>query len=116
MPIYAAGFGLAFVLYRQFVGTQSFTADPLSVFRGFGVDITMLVRPTQGLLGIWDVPASAPREAIRPTSATPPWVTTFIAPIAMAGLAGFALSNNKTHGVPLLVLACLQRTSRSGRH
>ena len=108
MPIYAAGFGLAFVLYRQFVGTQSFTADPLSVFRGFGVDITMLVRPTQGLLGIWDVlRVSTPRSDSAYFGDASVWVTTFIAPIAMAGLAGFALSNNKTHGVPLLVLGML---------
>ena len=108
MPIYAADFGLAFVLYRQFVGTQSFAADPLSVFRGVGVDVTMLVQPTQGLLWLWDVlRISTPRSDSAYFGDASVWLTTFIAPIAIAGLAGFVLSKNKTHGIPLLVLGML---------
>ncbi|KVK77446.1 hypothetical protein WS90_22920 [Burkholderia cepacia] len=108
MPLHAVSFGLAFVLYRQFVGTQSFAADPLSVFRGFGVDVTMLVQPTQGLLWIWDVlRVSTPRSDSAYFGDASVWLTTFIAPIAVAGLAGFALSKDKAHGVPLLVLGVL---------
>ncbi|KUY82164.1 hypothetical protein WS46_14760 [Burkholderia sp. RF4-BP95] len=105
VPLFAVGFGIAFALYRQYVGTQGFTADPLSVFRGYGVDVTMLVRPTQGLLWIWDaLRISTPRSDVAYFGDASVWFTTFIAPVAIAGMAGFALTRERARGVPLLVL------------
>ncbi|WP_124903086.1 hypothetical protein [Burkholderia sp. Bp9004] len=108
VPLYAAGFGIAFVLYRQYVGTQSFAADPLSVFRGYGVDVTMLVRPTQGLLWIWDaLSISTPRSDAAYFGDASVWFTTFIAPVVIAGMAGLALTKERARGIPLLVLGVL---------
>ncbi|WP_322081995.1 hypothetical protein [Burkholderia sp. BCC1972] len=108
VPLYAAGFGIAFVLYQQYVGTQSFAADPLSVFRGFGVDVTMLVRPTQGLLWLWDaLRVSAPRSDAAYFGDASVWFTTFVSPVVIAGVAGLALTKDRACGVPLLVLGIL---------
>ncbi|WP_141727553.1 hypothetical protein [Burkholderia seminalis] len=108
VPLYAAGFGVAFALYRQYVGTQGFAADPLSVFRGFGVDATMLVRPTQGLLWLWDaLHVSAPRSDAAYFGDASVWFTTFVAPVAIAGVAGVVLMKDRAHGAPLLVLGVL---------
>ncbi|WP_175922346.1 hypothetical protein [Burkholderia latens] len=105
VPIYAIGFGVAFALYRQYVHTPSFAADPLSVFRGYGADVTMLVRPTQGLLWIWDaLRISTPRSDVAYFGDASVWFTTFVAPVAVAGMAGFALTRARARGVPLLVL------------
>ncbi|WP_060126365.1 hypothetical protein [Burkholderia territorii] len=108
VPLYAAGFGIAFALYRQYVGTQSFAVDPLSVFRGFGVDVTMLVRPTQGLLWIWDaLHISTPRSDVAFFGDASVWFTTFVAPVAVAGIAGLALTRERPRAVPMLVLGVL---------
>ncbi|AIO41309.1 putative membrane protein [Burkholderia cenocepacia] len=105
LPIYAVGFGIAFALYRRYIDTQSFHTDPLSVFRGYGVDVTMLVRPTQGLLWIWDtLRISTPRSDAAYFGDASVWFTTFVAPVAIAGMAVFALTRARARGVSLLVL------------
>lgn len=108
LPFYMTGFGMAYVLYARFVGTHDFAADPISVFRGFGVDVTMLLQPTEGLLWIWDVlRVSTPRSDVAFYGDASVWLTTFSAPVILVGLAGFKLTANKARAVPLLALGIL---------
>lgn len=46
---------IAASLYRFYVGTSGYYASPLSTFRGWGVDVSFLLRPTEGMSLIGDI-------------------------------------------------------------
>jgi hypothetical protein len=107
-PVYAAGFGLAFVAYLKFVGGQGYTADPLSIFRGYGVDATMLAFPTQGLLWFWDVlHIGLVRNDVYYFGDASVWITTFSSVFVVLGIVGCLLTKDRDRAIPLLVVGSL---------
>lgn len=91
LPVCIVGFGGAYVLYTRFVGRSAFDPAPLDVFRGWGLDLTFLVKPSSGGLWLWDALhwTTSRSEAIFYGDASV-WTTTFALPLAIVGLACFA--------------------------
>ena len=108
MPAYAAGFGLAVVLFFMFIGRHGYAADPLTVFRGYGVDLTMLAFPTKGLLWFWDAAhIGLVRNDAYYFGDASVWVTTFCATFVALGSLGCYLTKNRPRAIPLIVIGVL---------
>jgi hypothetical protein len=108
LPIMGVGFFLAYFLYTAFLGNYHFHIYPLSFFRGWGVDVTMLLRPTRGFHWLWDaLGLSTSRDAHMFWGDGSVWMTTFLAPLILSGLCGYALARDRKRATPYLVVALL---------
>lgn len=89
-PLHVVGFGLAYVLYAAYIGKPQFHPAPLDFFRGWGVDLTFLVIPTQGIHWIWDAFGwSVPRTDRTLFGDASVWATTFSIPVIVTGLVAW---------------------------
>lgn len=108
IPVYAGGFGLSVALFFAFIGGHGYATDPLSVFRGYSVDITMLAFPTKGLLWLWDqLHISLVRNDVYYFGDATVWITTFSAVFGVLGIAGYCLTKNRGRALPLLMTGLL---------
>lgn len=95
-PVHIASFIFAYGLYSIFIGRAHFTKSPIDIFRGFGVDLSFLAIPTQGvhwwadLLGF-----SVARSGDMYFGDGSAWITTFSLPIILAGLCAWWLTRKK---------------------
>lgn len=86
-PVHVLGFSLAYLLYLAYIGKPQFEASPLDFFRGWGLDITFLLIPTQGKLWLWDtLGLSIPRSNHDYFGDASVWITTFSLPLIVAGV------------------------------
>lgn len=86
-PIFLIGFAAAYTLYSAFIGRSSFEPASLDSFRGWGVDLTFLAKPTAKELWIWDfVGWTRERSQQRFYGDASVWTTTFALPMIVAGL------------------------------
>ncbi|MCK9540255.1 hypothetical protein [Dokdonella sp.] len=108
LPCMATGFGLAYVLYTTFLGSDHFDTSPLDFFRGWGVDAVMLLWPSSGAHWIWDAigVGTTRRESMFWGDASV-WMTTFIAPLLISGVAGFVVACKHPRAGALLAMAVL---------
>jgi hypothetical protein len=97
LPIHIASFALAYMLFVAYIGKLNFDSSPLDFFRGFGLDLSFVVIPTQGVHWLPDILGLS----INRTDETffgdhSVWCTTFSLPIVLAGVAAWWLSRKKT--------------------
>lgn len=73
------------LLYRLYVGTAGYFVSPLSTFRGWGVDVAFLLRPTEGTSLIGDMfHIGEYRDENGWFGDRAVWDTTFILPLLLA--------------------------------
>lgn len=90
LPGYLVGFPGAYFLYTGYMGRSAFAPAPLEFFRGWGLDLTFLVKPTHGQFLLWDwLGWSSVRNDDVFFGDASVWNTTFGLPLLMAGLACF---------------------------
>jgi len=90
LPVIIAGFALSYFLYITYLGQSAFEPDTLDFFRGWGLDLTFLAVPTQGVHWLWDAAGlSVPRSSRDFFGDGSVWSTTFSLPGIVAGLVGW---------------------------
>lgn len=90
LPVHILAFGLAYALYAFYIGRFQYDPASLDFFRGWGLDLTFLVLPTQGIHWLWDtVGWSIPRSNQKFFGDSSVWVTTFSFPIIVAGVVAW---------------------------
>lgn len=97
LPVYILGFSLAYVSYVLYIGKPNFPAEQIALFRSWGVDLTFLVLPTQGIHWFWDLiglsMARSSREYFGDASL---WSTTFALPMIITGLICWGKARKQT--------------------
>jgi len=85
-PVRLLSFSLAYIFYATYIGNPQFDPAPLNFFRGWGLDLTFLVIPTQGIHWLWDtLGLSVPRSGKELFGDASVWMTTFSLPIIVVG-------------------------------
>jgi hypothetical protein len=87
VPVHILSFALAYLLFSLYIGKSNFDAHELDFFRGWGLDLSFLVVPTQGLLWLPDLlglSIARSDEIFFGDAST--WVTTFALPVLILGL------------------------------
>jgi len=88
-----ACFTVATGLYLLYVGHSGFDGAAVGVFRAFGASLIMLLVPTQHMIWLWDVlHLSQLREPVNYFGDASVWATSYIAPLLLTGVLGFALA------------------------
>lgn len=89
-PIHVVAFALAYLLYASYIGKRGYPADSLDFFRRFGVALTFLAIPTQGMHWVWDaLGLSVPRSDQVLFGDASVWMTTFSLPVIVVGLVAW---------------------------
>jgi len=106
LPICIFGFAAAYLLYVTFLGFSVFTPDSLDIFRGWGVDVTMLIFPTQGLFWFWDLlgMGQTRNDQLYYGDASV-WTTTFSLFVGFFGCLGFFVARRQKFAVAFLAIA-----------
>jgi hypothetical protein len=108
LPTIVAGFSIAYLLYRNFVDMQGFDPSPIDFFRAWGVDLVMLAKPTRGVLWLWDtINWAANRSDKIFWGDASVWVTTFVAPLLVLGIAGFIVAKDRQRAAQWMVIALI---------
>ena len=108
LPVHVFGFGLAYFLYATYIGKSQFEPDPLSFFRGWGLDLAFLVIPSQDVHWLWDILGlSVHRSEDLFFGDGSVWITTFSLPLIIAGCLSWWVVRKKqplAHGLLLVAL------------
>ena len=87
IPVHVLSFGLAYFLYVLYIGKPEFESSPIDLFRAYGLDLSFVVIPTQGIHWVFDILGlSRARSDNLYFGDDSVWVTTFCLPIVLAGL------------------------------
>lgn len=87
LPIHAASFALAYLLFRAYIGKSGFEPHSLDFFRGWGLDLSFLTIPTKGVHWLPDLMGlSLPRSSGLYFGDGSVWTTTFALPVLLLGL------------------------------
>jgi hypothetical protein len=103
--IQAGSFGLAYVLYTSYTGVAEFEPAALDFFRGWGLDLTFLVRPSLGVYWLWDllgVSVSRSREQYFGDASV--WNTTFALPLMIAAFGALLVIRRSGRLALLLIV------------
>lgn len=94
-PVHIASFALAYFLYTSYIGKSSFETQSIDSFRGWGVDLSYIVIPTQGILWLPDILGfSLKRTDELHFGDASVWTTTFFLPVLLLGLFAWWRSRN----------------------
>ncbi|MDQ7733687.1 hypothetical protein QT231_13325 [Halomonas sp. SpR1] len=98
LPIHSVVFVLAYLLFSRYIGQSHFEAAPLEFFRGWGMDLTYLLRPSAGVNWLWDAlkvsQVRTPEDHFGDASV---WDTTFLLPlIIVAAFGAYAAQRMQT--------------------
>jgi hypothetical protein len=107
-PVLLLGTILSYIAYTHYIGIPSFEAAPLEVFRGWGVDVVMMLIPSQGVSWLCDAfHLSVPRSDQQFFGDASVWMTTFSAPLLVLGVWGFFVAKRHHLAVHLLCISLL---------
>lgn len=99
------GFGFSYVLYSQYIGQASFPSSPIDFFRGWGLDLSFIVTPTQGVHWLWEfLNISIQRSSDDFFGDSSVWITTFSLPIITVGVFAWWVGKKWTHMASLFLL------------
>lgn len=99
---------VSYLLYTLYVGTSEFQPSSMNFFRGWGVDVVMLLIPSQGVSWLWDaVGISVPRTSNEFFGDASVWMTTFALPLIVFGAIGYYRARNNRYALPLLLVALM---------
>lgn len=106
LPICAVGFAVAYFLYARFLGFATTSPEPLDFFRGWGVDVTMLVFPTRGLFWFWDhLGMGLDRNDAFYYGDPSVWTTTFSLFVGLFGCVGLYVARRQKYALAFLLIA-----------
>ncbi|PBI79466.1 hypothetical protein A9993_06830 [Rahnella victoriana] len=106
---HAISFTVAYLLYISFIGRSQFDKTPLDMFRGWGVDLSFIVKPTTGISWIFDqLHYSTARTDHVYFGDGSVWDTTFFLPILIIAIfCWFRLKKtSKFATAALIVMVC----------
>jgi hypothetical protein len=104
LPVSALGFVGAYLCYGAFMGRSSFDPASLDFFRGWGLDLAFLGKPSSGDLWFWDALGwTAERNESSFYGDASVWTTTFALPLGALGIACFISGVRKNPRVWLFV-------------
>jgi hypothetical protein len=107
-PVLLLAIILSYVAYTRYLGVRSFDAAPMDVFRGWGVDVVMMLIPSQGVSWLCDAcHLSVPRSDQEFFGDASVWMTTFSAPLLVLGAWGFFIAKRHHLAVHLLCISLL---------
>lgn len=105
-PACAASFALAYVLYSVYVGRGSYGGNAIDFFRGWGVDLTYLLVPTNGMLWIADKLGLGIARTDEFHFGDPSvWKTTFCLPIVLLAIIGWSRARRRHAAIGVLLVA-----------
>ncbi|WP_337022327.1 MULTISPECIES: hypothetical protein [unclassified Pantoea] len=94
---FAVAFACAYFLYSKFIGKSNYQAEPLDFFRGWGVDLSFLIRPAKGVFWLSDtLGLSKHRLGSEYFGDASVWDTTFSLPFLLIGFWGWFKNKNKS--------------------
>lgn len=83
--------GVAYGSYTSYVGVSEYEPASLDFFRGWGLDVSFLLVPTQGVFWIWDLlGVSMPRSRELFFGDASVWNTTFALPLIISATVALA--------------------------
>lgn len=97
-PIHFFSLGAAYLLYAFYIEKAQFESAPIDFFRSFGIDITFLLIPTQGMHWLPDLFSwSIPRSGDVFFGDASVWITSFSIPIIIGSIwAALCMFNKKS--------------------
>ncbi len=96
-PVHVLAFGAAYLAFSAYIGVPEFTRDDMTFFRAWGADITFFLWPSRYVLWLWDaLGLSELRAQDRFFGDESVWISTFILPLVLVGLAGWFATRRKT--------------------
>ena len=105
LPICALGFAVAYFLYALFLGFTNTPPEPLDFFRGWGVDVTMLIFPTRGLFWLWDhLGIGLDRNDAFYYGDPSVWTTTFSLFVGLFGCIGLYVARRQKYALAFLLI------------
>jgi hypothetical protein len=108
LPICTFGFAIAYVLYSSFLGFTATPPEPLDFFRGWGVDVTMLIFPTKGLFWFWDhAGLGLDRNDAFYYGDPSVWTTTFSLLVGLFGCVGLYVARRQKFAYAFFVIAII---------
>lgn len=108
LPVILVSALISYLLYTLYVGTSEFQPSPMSHFRGWGVDLVMLLIPSQGVVWLWDaLGISVPRSSNEFFGDASVWMTTFALPLIVVGTIGYYLIRRHRYALTLLLVALM---------
>ncbi|TYO96598.1 hypothetical protein [Desulfallas thermosapovorans] len=108
LPVILLSALVSYLLYTLYVGTSEYSPSPMSFFRGWGVDLVMLLIPSQGVAWLWDaLGISVPRSSNDFFGDASVWMTTFALPLIIVGVVGYCFARRNRYALPLLLVALI---------
>jgi hypothetical protein len=99
---------LSYLAYTRYLGVHSFETAPMEVFRGWGVDIVMMLIPSQGVSWLFDAfHLSVPRSDREFFGDASVWMTTFSAPLLVLGAWSFISARRHPFAAHLLCISLI---------
>ena len=89
--------GLAYLCFRAYMGSNTFPAENLELFRSWSLDPVYLVAPPQGQLWLADaLHLSTPRDPALLFGDTSVWSTTFLLPMMLLAITALLLARRRS--------------------
>lgn len=89
-PIHILSFVIAYLTYVLFIGRSTFESSSEDFFRGWGLDLSFIAIPTEGVFWVFDaLGLSKERSDVLYFGDDSVWVTTFCLPIILMGGYGW---------------------------
>jgi hypothetical protein len=107
-PVIVFAAAISYVVYTKYLGISSFVTAPIDAFRGFGVDIVMMLIPSRKVSWLAEhLGLSASRSVQEVFGDASVWMTTFCAPLLACGAAGFYLGRACRCASPFLAISII---------
>lgn len=96
IPVHASSFALAYLLFSTYIGKLNFEAHQIEFFRGWGLDLSFIAIPTEGVLWLPDLLGlSLTRTDELYFGDSSVWETTFALPVVLFGLLAWSQARHR---------------------